>query len=87
MKNETVKIGLTLDEISSIIESESTFDDYIEREDTHADIVALDLIGDAYKLDGEDLHDEELLSLIEEILSMRNSWRARNQKITWYNPN
>jgi hypothetical protein len=81
------KTWLTLDEISSIIESEFTFDNYVEKEDTHADIVALDLIGDAYKLDADNLHDEELLSLIEEILAMRNSWRTRNQKITWHSPN
>lgn len=70
---------LTLDEISSVIENAFNFDNYVERKDTHADNVALDLIGDAYKLDGEDLHDEELLSLIEEILSMRNSWLTRNK--------
>jgi hypothetical protein len=80
---EKVKTSLTLDEILAIIESEFTFDSYIEREDTHADIVALDLIGDAYKLDADNLHDEELLSLIEEILAMRNSWRTRNQQNAW----
>lgn len=74
-----IKTWLTLDEIVAIIESDFTFDTYIERQDTHADNIALDLIGNAYALDGEDLHDEELLSLIQEILSMRNSWIARNK--------
>jgi hypothetical protein len=73
------KTWLTLDEISSAIENDFNFDAFVEAQDTHADNVALDLIGNAYALDGEDLHDEELLALIQEILAMRNSWISRHE--------
>jgi len=79
----TVKAWLTLDQIESAIENDFNFDAFVEAQDTHADNVALDLIGNAYDLDGEDLHDEELLALIQEILAMRNSWVTRNQQNAW----
>lgn len=73
------KTWLSLSQIESAIENDFNFDAFVEAQDTHADNVALDLIGNAYDLDGEDLHDEELLALIQEILAMRSSWVNRHK--------
>jgi hypothetical protein len=75
---QKVKPWLSLSQIESAIENDFNFDAFVENQDTHADNVALDLIGNAYDLDGESLHDEELLALIQEILAMRNSWVNRH---------
>lgn len=67
-----------LADIEEVIESNSAYDAFVIAQDTHPDNITLDLLGVAYNLDGDDLHDEELLALMQEILSMRLNWKARH---------
>jgi hypothetical protein len=69
-----------LADIEAVIESNIAYDAFIIAQDTHPDNVTLDLLGAAYALDGDDLHDEELLALMQEILSMRINWKARYEE-------
>ena len=67
-----------LADIEEVIASNSAYDSFVIAQDTHPDNITLDLLGVAYNLDGDDLHDEELLALMQEILSMRLNWKARH---------
>jgi hypothetical protein len=71
--------AFNLADIEAVIASNISYDAFITAQDTHPDNATLDLIGTAYELDADDMHDEELLSLIQEILSMRLNWIARYQ--------
>lgn len=72
-------MSLTLKDIETAINSTEEFDAYVIAQDTHPDNIALDLIGAAYELDGDELTDTDLLDLIQEILLMRTNWIARHQ--------
>jgi hypothetical protein len=67
-----------LADIEEVIASNIAYDAFVIAQDTHPDNITLDLLGVAYNLDGDDLHDEELLALMQEILSMRLNWKARH---------
>lgn len=72
-------MALTLKDIEAAINSNAEFDAYVIAQDTHPDNIALDLIGAAYELDGDEVIDTDLLELIQDILSMRTNWIARHQ--------
>jgi UDP-N-acetyl-D-mannosaminuronate dehydrogenase len=59
---------MKIEQIESIVSTQETFDSYAKELGTHPTNVAIELIGLAYKLDGDDLTDDDLLELIAEIL-------------------
>lgn len=69
---------MTAAELAAIVDSSDSFAAYVKDQDTHADNVAVSLIGVAYELDGEELNDEEMLETIEEILDSRRHYISRN---------
>lgn len=71
-------LNFNLADIEKVIANNISYDAFISEQGTHPDSVTLDLLNVAYNLDGDDLHDEELLALMQEILSMRLNWKARH---------
>jgi uncharacterized protein (UPF0210 family) len=69
---------MTAADLAAIVDSSDSFAAYVKDQDTHADNVAVSLIGVAYELDGEELNDEEMLETIEEILDSRRHYISRN---------
>jgi hypothetical protein len=72
-------MALTLQEIEAAINSDEEFAAYVVAQDTHPDNIALDLIGAAYELDGDDLADTDLIVLIQDILDVRKNWLSCHQ--------
>jgi uncharacterized protein (UPF0210 family) len=69
---------MTAADLAAIVDSSDSFAAYVKAQDTHADNVAVSLIGVAYELDGEHLSDEDMLETIEEILDSRRHYISRN---------
>lgn len=57
------------EQIESIIASDESFAAYVNEQDTHPNNVAVELIGAAYELDGEELNDDEMIELIADIIA------------------
>jgi hypothetical protein len=59
---------MKIEQIELIVSTQETFDSYAKELGTHPENVALELIGLAYQLDGDDLRDDDLLELITQII-------------------
>lgn len=69
---------MTAADLAAIVDSSDSFAAYVKAQDTHADNIAVSLIGAAYELDGEELNDEQFIDALEKILEMRRTFIARN---------
>lgn len=63
---------MRIEQLNLITESQENFDNYATELGTHPTNVAIELIGLAYKLDGDDLNDDDLLDLIAQVLKLTN---------------
>lgn len=65
--------------MEEIIQNYDSFSHYVLKQDTHVENVTVELIGIAYKLDGEELPDYHLINIIERTLDLHSAYMRRNQ--------
>ena len=60
---------MTREQIEAIIANDESFKAYVTEQDTHPHNICVELIGQAYELDGDDLPDDEMIELIADIIA------------------
>lgn len=60
------------EQIEAIIASDESFAAYVNEQDTHPHNVCVELIGQAYAIDGDELPDDEMIELISDIIATTN---------------
>jgi UDP-N-acetyl-D-mannosaminuronate dehydrogenase len=70
---------MKLEDMEEIIQNYDSFARYVSEQDTHVENATVELIGIAYKLDGEELPDYHLINIIESILDLHSAYMRRNQ--------
>ena len=68
---------MTRDEIEAIIASDESFKAHVTEQDTHPHNVCVELIGQAYEIDGDELPDDEMIELIGDIIATTNNLLAK----------
>ena len=68
---------LYVDEILKAIDSDESFNSYVNYQTTDLDGTTIDLIAAAYDLDGDDMSDESLLNTIKRVLDLRANYLAK----------
>ena len=63
---------MTRDEIEAIVSSDEAYEAFVTKQDTHPNNAALELIGAAYELDGDELYDDALLDFIQAVIERNN---------------
>lgn len=63
---------MRIEQLNLITESQESFDSYARELGTHPENIALELIGLAYQLDGDELRDDDLLELITQVIKFAN---------------
>jgi hypothetical protein len=61
-------------ELDKVLESDQSFAQYVIEHDGALDACTIELMHNAYELDGEDLGDEELLHVYAEILALHSHY-------------
>ena len=63
---------MTREQIEAIVESDVSFKAHVTEQDTHPHNVCVELIGQAYAIEGDDLPDDEMIELISDIIAATN---------------
>jgi|688.fasta_scaffold1239824_2 hypothetical protein len=63
---------LSREQIEAIVASDVSFKAYVTEKDTHPHNVCVQLIGEAYEIDGDELPDDEMIELIGDIIAATN---------------
>ena len=65
------------EQIEAIIASDESFKAHVTEQDTHPHNVCVELIGQAYAIDGDELPDDEMIELIGDIIAATNNLLAK----------
>jgi hypothetical protein len=68
---------MTPAELNKVLDSSESFAQYVAEHDGALDACTIELMHNAYELDGDDLGDEELLSIYAEILASRSHYLSK----------
>jgi len=63
---------MTREQIEAIVASDESFKAYVTEQDTHPHNVCVELIGQAYAIEGDELPDDEMIELISDIIAATN---------------
>lgn len=60
---------MTREQIEAIVASDESFKAHVTEQDTHPHNVCVELIGQAYAIEGDELPDDEMIELIGDIIA------------------
>lgn len=63
---------MTREQIEAIVASDESFKAHVTEQDTHPHNVCVELIGQAYAIEGDELPDDEMIELISDIIAATN---------------